>query len=1180
MSFTPTAYKTSSLSMTSRRSESSSTLSKLYTLEQIASVCSEIVHSVCGVCMSSIRNNMFITEFSIKYRTSRSSGNEYMQIKNFAINVHVDHDQKGTFASSSTTNSGRDSDSNIHVYPNDTLSKETLQQTLVKIFSAWKVYVIVDMSITRLHNMSELDISYPPTKLFESFFPYLESHVKKLSHKFFYKHISKVTKITMKHHLDLLMTKRLEFPKVENENSILEIAYYLEPRSDRNKQMFIVTTTDKRVCIFFVSYSSAINTPISRDHLFKKYQHITNGQELFFEVICNEGLHYTHLLQMLQRLLRPYHAKVAYSSFQKNSVEVINQFPIQQAIQALQTEWSHSNGQPNITLEQTYQLLTQPWFRQYPYVFVIQLHNGIICIMYLEESAYETTRENDTSFEDFHKNRIPAWFQNVVVPYKVISINNSWNLNAKTMYEKVISIMKQTIVTHKGKLLFAFNQPTLVAKANHVLLKATFDDLLSKEKITEQNSYPPSTLRNLRYINKLVDNHPGLYLLKLPNKTYTFLRVKSYQSAKIKEERNEMLWYNLMIKFLFQGISIHKRTIFIQDDDFESVNEIIQHASKTCGVSIINEINEITIYDRYENIYHMNISDKTKYPSSYRLQTLRNLYVSETGSKELNVSIMEFFEHKESVRKPILTRAASLMEAFVDMLNTEKVSLYNRFLYVYHGSDQRIHRHDLFVCCTFLSTTRSYSVASSYTGTLQVIYVIRIPESFPFLNVEDHLSQLLLPMGTHILVEYEIQTLETTFIFCRVQPYVPHVGHLLLNVLRDKCYVKNPDESLPMDFKYDSTVHKDMVVHHKELNTVMHELVSYDDDSDDDDKKQYEIPTGSSKFYYAKVHNSPYIFKDIVKENNDIRVLSNPNPVFARVLNEVLASKIYNEVYGLLALDLKIYVKDATKTKHLRELSPFLIASKKIDITYPNEVSNTKDFVQWNKQMLNGFWVDCILGSWDTFNNHNWGIYNDDIIRTDVGGSLLFKGNGMMQMSFTDKMPLQEHVSIARQSSFNKLVLHHTHRFTKKDLANMLWASYEQHVEHAENIRERLLATAAKFRNVVTHLLSSKRDRTRYQNMITQICDAVLFRHNYYKDKPTITKSIKEVIDIVFSDDPDHDPDVAHLNTTTSFGGTLKHSFTGRGVPLRSRKKGTLSKNVLTVTPFDFQQRLKDFNNC
>lgn len=115
-------------------------------------------------------------------------------------------------------------------------------------------------------------------------------------------------------------------------------------------------------------------------------------------------------------------------------------------------------------------------------------------------------------------------------------------------------------------------------------------------------------------------------------------------------------------------------------------------------------------------------------------------------------------------------------------------------------------------------------------------------------------------------------------------------------------------------------------------------------------------------------------------------------------INELLASKIYTEIYNIDAIKLYIIVNDLPNNTLTDQ--KYLVGSKSILIDACEHI--TKDCEDLIENKISGaiepFFVDCILANWDIGSRGNVGIITDGKKRTafriDVGGALLYRAMG------------------------------------------------------------------------------------------------------------------------------------------------------------------------------------------
>ena len=154
---------------------------------------------------------------------------------------------------------------------------------------------------------------------------------------------------------------------------------------------------------------------------------------------------------------------------------------------------------------------------------------------------------------------------------------------------------------------------------------------------------------------------------------------------------------------------------------------------------------------------------------------------------------------------------------------------------------------------------------------------------------------------------------------------------------------------------------------------------------------------GSSKIYNGILNNEKYYIKEVVKSSSGRK---NQYGVFdiELAINELLASKIYTEIYDIDAIKLYIVVNDLPNNTLTDQ--KYLVGSKSILIDACEHI--TKDCEDLIENKISGaiepFFVDCILANWDIGSRGNVGIISDGrkkrAFRIDVGGSLLYRAMG------------------------------------------------------------------------------------------------------------------------------------------------------------------------------------------
>lgn len=153
---------------------------------------------------------------------------------------------------------------------------------------------------------------------------------------------------------------------------------------------------------------------------------------------------------------------------------------------------------------------------------------------------------------------------------------------------------------------------------------------------------------------------------------------------------------------------------------------------------------------------------------------------------------------------------------------------------------------------------------------------------------------------------------------------------------------------------------------------------------------------GSGKIFIGVFNNERYYIKEVLKympwntQSNEYGVYD-----YELVLNEILAGKIYNNVYHVPAVELYLVYNDTKK-----KIQRFLIASKEVFIDSCQKVTRDCSRLYNNKFefTVEPFLVDCILANWDVAANGNIGVVSRGkkhiAFRLDVGGALKYRALG------------------------------------------------------------------------------------------------------------------------------------------------------------------------------------------
>lgn len=451
----------------------------------------------------------------------------------------------------------------------------------------------------------------------------------------------------------------------------------------------------------------------------------------------------------------------------------------------------------------------------------------------------------------------------------------------------------------------------------------------------------------------------------------------------------------------------------------------------------------------YENILHKK-DGQVYYPK----RSVRHDYVNVVGSTELNVSLIYLLTEREKIASSLLTRMRHIMKEFSLALTT--LERYQNDIVVYHGTSQMIHAGKEFVTIAFLSTTRHINVAYKYAMPDPFIYIIKLGGGYPFINFRDDLKQILLPPGATIRVNEIRKVMNQTWIYCEAAPYEQEVFDALNSVILKPCF-KKYNLSMLKNKKQSAIEFRPIVA---SPNLVP---LTFD--------------RSSSVFYTYYESDTEYIVKYIVKQSNKIGVLYNPNQIFKRVLNEVLASQVYKRVYDCQSLDLKIMV-----LKEGSDYTPYIISRRLEGIQYNTNDSNADIF-------MTDFLVDCIMGNWDTFKRNNIGYLTEksEPIHTDVGGAMGYRGKGDENLQFRINIEPVDHLTISRQLEFKEL-----QKLVSPNVRRQILKKIQ-----IDNFIERVQQVKADF---VGYLKQIKDEETQkhYINFLSNLMDALVYRHNYY----------------------------------------------------------------------------------
>jgi hypothetical protein len=538
-------------------------------------------------------------------------------------------------------------------------------------------------------------------------------------------------------------------------------------------------------------------------------------------------------------------------------------------------------------------------------------------------------------------------------------------------------------------------------------------------------------------------------------------------------------------------------------------------------------------FPEYEDVTHYrNTYPRETYTSS---PDIRYNYVTHVGSKELNVFLIYFFQDAEKIDQTFLDRAICIMKEYEHIL--QNTILYPNGIIVYHGSTQRIHVNDEFICNTFMSTTRDMSTALDYANYKGFVYVLHIPPEFPFINFQDSLKQILLPIGTHVRVTSKVTYLSVTYVFCEVFQYDINFMNTVMDMLSNPC------------FSYSNLSFKDkehaFLIKNDNLTLVPITMIN-----------------GSSTFYSCKLDNIEYIIKDISRDMITTMNKSH-NQVFKRIFNELLATLIYKHVYELNTFNYHIMCVNQSKNTKLSsfliaKLSPFLIASRKVEnIRYPQYSDSEENTYEKDiETVVYGFFVDCVMANWDIYNNDNFGFIEMDgkehIIRTDVGGCLLYRSRGEQRFQFAARVPPTDHFILL--SNLMKMI-----SFAKfKMIVRKMGKTY---LFDDETLRKRLKSVKTICLDFIS-MITEKYYIKKYTDIVTEVLDIVKYRHIYYRSH--LNKVMNQLDEFVKNKDIEKQIGGMKTSRTTP----QLHSKNGSS---RSRLSNRSSSRILIKRPFPEQ---------
>ena len=475
--------------------------------------------------------------------------------------------------------------------------------------------------------------------------------------------------------------------------------------------------------------------------------------------------------------------------------------------------------------------------------------------------------------------------------------------------------------------------------------------------------------------------------------------------------------------------------------------------------------------------YQLNV-DVNIYNVELFYRKLKNRYTNtssllklfDNSESQLNKALLEYLitgiplDDERDAQFDVKKRTILLLDAYIrqiDIDNKNKCEWCDRQFIVYHGAANKLHAtNDIFQCLTFLSTTLSWKVATDYAhGDDGYIYAIKIPVEFPFLHLEDSKTyQILLPIGCTIRVLGSINLNGFTIFQCEcVNDYTKQKIELLKNEFQ--CVSVFP--SLKPDVRSFARL--------SELGSV----------------KSVNSLYATSVFHETVKNGQKYFIKSITKGSNSRRNDRGGNYILKRVINEVLATIVYN-FYGLDTFYYDIVYNDT--------------GNKKIDVfslgnSFINDISYYLNFgdVTQAKQVMSGFLVDCIVSNWDIASINNIGFLNGKIIRTDVGGALAYYGIGDLNISFYGDTTCKEHESFLEGfegiGTFYRIYL----RTLEKNNIKLRDLAYPT----LKNVNIDSIFSYPPILQLKQQIMDASIDN-RYITFIDNILKRIVYRHNYY----------------------------------------------------------------------------------
>jgi hypothetical protein len=259
--------------------------------------------------------------------------------------------------------------------------------------------------------------------------------------------------------------------------------------------------------------------------------------------------------------------------------------------------------------------------------------------------------------------------------------------------------------------------------------------------------------------------------------------------------------------------------------------------------------------------------------------------------------------------------------------------------------------------------------------------------------------------------------------------------------------------------------------------------------------KIHSIKTqGSGKIFIGNLNGEEYYIKEVAKympwdaHTNEFGVYH-----YELAINELLVSKIYNEVYHIPAVELFIVYND---TAH--KMQRFLIASKAlvIDSCQTSTLDCEKLYNNSFAYTVEPFLVDCVLANWDVAADGNIGVVKQKrkkiAFRLDVGGALKYRALGAPRTTY-EAVPMEHKSMLSPQNISSKL-------FTKiksQQVDDMFLILQHAELSKLQEIKKNII-------NGMKRLGVFSSDDMQRVNGVFDTLSILKKRHSYYVKNKTI----------------------------------------------------------------------------